>query len=721
MDALRSRRIIEKALPAFMMTAVAMVILAPAGGVMGHLRPILLEGLVLVLGAIALARRPAGALGGRVGALLRAGPNLPLLLLLIYALVSARLAPYKGLANAEWLRFAGGVVLYFLAAYAAQARDRYRQVVDGLIVLALLGTLTELSLSAQHHAAMSALFGNRQILASFLLLLLPLLLTVSLAARNGARKIAAQVAFIMVAAGLIMAQTRSAWAGAVVALVVLATIYAGRSAGARELAQSKHRIVLLLVPLLGAVGLLVVVSLACPELIARMRTLGDLPGDVNIQWRQHQWAGTMKMIAAHPWSGWGLGSYAVAINHFVPDSTPASMVLKLGSNLTQNAHCLYLQTLAELGLVGTGLYLWALVAFFVTGFRALRGPSSPGRLAVLAACLATVAGQAVDATANPAYQFGEVSLLFWLIVGLGMAAARIVPHPALAQNEGSEPAGRRHGASRRLVWRGATLSLAGLVLASGFALGQNFLPAEPVYTQIAQFTLTGRSGSSGYFPGYSTATVVSGECIELQVALQFVGSDVYQAERSPYIQYTIGGTAPPGSVVQEPAPNQNVFCVPSTVGSEATGTHVDLTATYVFRGQTYTRTVTFNLAPSTCGISAVVDRPVLAATGNLEPVNVTFSTASGAAIAPLAPIGGSQPTIYLQEVQILPYTTDSRSGSVVIGANGTQLQLKAVAGRTYVLLYRVVNPSRLSRCYIRLTVLVSTRSTFESPAPPTTK
>ena len=702
----RSRRPTELALPALLFTAPTILLLAsPAGGI-AHPRPLLLEGLVLGLFAAALARMHPAALTARAGAVLRAGPNLPLLLLVVYAFVSSRLAPARGLANSEWLRVAGGVILYFLVAYATQVQDRYRTVVDGLIAIALLGTVTELARSAQSESPMSAVFGNRQLLASFLLLLLPLMLVVSLAARNGTRKIAAQVAFIVVAAGLIMAQTRSAWAGALVSLVVLGAIYASRSAGLRQLARVKHRVVLVLVPLLGAAGVVVVLSLASPTLIARLRTLEDLAGDVTLQWRMHQWEGTWKMIVAHPWFGWGLGSYAVAINRFVPDSTPLDLVLRSGANLTQNAHCLYLQMLAELGVVGTALYLWALGAFFFTGFRGLRSQESPSRFAVLAACLAAVAGQMIDAAANPAYQFSEVSLCFWLVAGLGMAAAQIAPRPEAIPAAETAPAARRLGASRRLAWRGAMLSAVGLVLASGFALGQDFLPAQPIYTEIAQFTLRGRSSSTGISPGYAGPTVMSGECIELQVALQFVGSNVYQAERSPFIQYTIGGTAPAGCVVQQPPPNQNVFCIPTTAGAECDGKRVDFTASYTFRGQTLTRTVSFNILGATCGIAASVDRPVLPATGNLETVNVTFGTTGG----------GTMPTISLQRVEIYPNPTLARSGNVVIGANGTQLQLKADAGLTYVLLYRVRNPSSIRRCFIRLTVLVSSRTGFEMPA-----
>ena len=73
--------------------------------------------------------------------------------------------------------------------------------------------------------------------------------------------------------------------------------------------------------------------------------------------------------------------------------------------------------------------------------------------AVLAACLAAVAGQMVDAVANPAYQFGEVSLLFWLVVGLGMSAAKIAPSAEAALKEAARALRIREGTVMSRLYR----------------------------------------------------------------------------------------------------------------------------------------------------------------------------------------------------------------------------------------------------------------------------
>jgi hypothetical protein len=200
--------------------------------------------------------------------------------------------------------------------------------------------------------------------------------------------------------------------------------------------------------------------------------------------------------------------------------------------------------------------------------------------------------------------------------------------------------------------------------------------------------------------------VMSGECIEVQVAIQFVGSNVYQAEQSPFVTYTVGGTAPAGCVVQQAPPNQNVFCVPTTAGAECNGKTADITASYVFRGQVLTRTVSFNILGVTCGLQASVDRPVLPATGNLETVTVTF----------VNPPTGSKAPLY-KRVEVYPnLTLNTNYGDVIPGPNNT-FQLKAVAGRTYVLIYKTCDDFNRT-CYVRLVVLVSSRTSFEQPTTP---
>jgi hypothetical protein len=102
-------------------------------------------------------------------------------------------------------------------------------------------------------------------------------------------------------------------------------------------------------------------------------------------------------------------------------------------------------------------------------------------------CLAGMAGQAVDALSNPAWRFVDVSFLFWLIMGLGMASARVSGR-SQAEAEVAAPArpSRRLG---RLGWQ--VVALAFTVFAMGGAWAAQYpddgaaAPAGPAATAHA--------------------------------------------------------------------------------------------------------------------------------------------------------------------------------------------------------------------------------------------
>src|SRR5262245_43112341 len=131
----------------------------------------------LALAALVLAR--ARWEPRRLGRFLSSGPNLAVLLLLGWSTLSLSVvAPRTGtgrdLAVAEWLRIGCGAALYFAVAYGVRTRLRLRQAV--LLVLAgagLAGLAGVLSAASAPDQLATAAFGNSQLLAAFLVLLLP--------------------------------------------------------------------------------------------------------------------------------------------------------------------------------------------------------------------------------------------------------------------------------------------------------------------------------------------------------------------------------------------------------------------------------------------------------------------------------------------------------------------------------------------------------------------
>ncbi|MFN2499086.1 MAG: O-antigen ligase family protein, partial [Pyrinomonadaceae bacterium] len=109
---------------------------------------------------------------------------------------------------------------------------------------------------------------------------------------------------------------------------------------------------------------------------------GDLRVRVN---RNQTWAMTLKMFAAHPLLGVGMGAYWVAVPAFHDAS---------GTLTPQEAHSDYLELLASGGVVGFAIGIWFLIAVAKKAKANLESPHRLRRAACLGASIG-IAGVAV--------------------------------------------------------------------------------------------------------------------------------------------------------------------------------------------------------------------------------------------------------------------------------------------------------------------------------------
>ena len=448
-------------------------------------------------------------------AALLAGPNLPLAAFGAWCLASGLLAPFPAFAHMEMMRVGFGLLLYAVLVGYMKSREQMQVVADGLLLVTAAVSLLGLGEMAQGGGMVLGTFGNHELLGSFLMLMLPFALALGLSERGDPkRQVAAQSVALLAAACLLMAQTRSAWLGGAVSLLVLSLLawrgqaqvkkaQAGTSEAVRHLRQHKHLVVGPLLLLAGSLALLVLLSGTSTDLQSRAHTLSSGEGNGWLA-RAPMWLGAWHAALARPLFGWGLGTYPVQAAHWTGFGDSAAQVLAHGTSHSNLAHNLYLQTAAEAGFVGLGLYLAALVLFFRTGLRALPGLDNGLRRAVLLGSLAAVAGQAVDALGSPAYNFASVSLFQWTMLGLGMCAAGVGARGRVF----AETSVRSHVPSplmRRAQWAFSGLAALGLMTQIVPTMNAAFAQTCTVPT-VGTFR-TETSGLNILRPGQSTAVI----------------------------------------------------------------------------------------------------------------------------------------------------------------------------------------------------------------------
>src|SRR5579872_5291928 len=180
------------------------------------------------------------------------------------------------------------------------------------------------------------------------------------------------------AAGLLVSECRSAWAGAVVALATLAACWllTGKRHDATRSGSARIAIAPALL-VLSSVGFLFAIwphatildraaTVATPATYSAggaesssgtkccsQRSVG---GDSSWHGRKLAWAGAMRMIRQEPWTGNGLGSYPVLQSRYAGVGLDIGP-LRIRPSLANQAHSLYLQMAAEIGIPGLLIFL----------------------------------------------------------------------------------------------------------------------------------------------------------------------------------------------------------------------------------------------------------------------------------------------------------------------------------------------------------------------------
>lgn len=344
--------------------------------------------------------------------------------LLLWALVSCLRDP-SPFAVQSLLTLAFGVLAADVVA--AQITDQRRLsflVFSLLLSAALVCGLGLAGLGSAAAALASGPLHDHQLFGAFMTL--PLLLSLALSVGGGTQtqRLTGQASLLLCLAGAWEAQDRSAWLGLAASLLIFASLTVF-ILGLKTVIRPAALVPALLV-LAAALG----VALLSPnreQVVARLKSVTHAPDSAydSRLWREQVWAGTRRMIVKKPVWGWGVGSFPVVHQPWTRTGHRAGEVYADGPNIEDEAHNSYLQLWAELGAVGLALWLASLGAFLGGGVRALRRhPARSPAQWILVGCLSAIAGQMVDALANPAWQFGQIALPLWLVLGLTAALTR---------------------------------------------------------------------------------------------------------------------------------------------------------------------------------------------------------------------------------------------------------------------------------------------------------
>ncbi len=142
----------------------------------------------------------------------------------------------------------------------------------------------------------------------------------------------------------------------------------------------------------------------------------------SVRTRKILWTATLEMIRARPVFGWGVGTFGI---HF-PRFRDPSKAGKIAPN-TLHAHSEYLEIAAEVGVIGLAVFLWMLAVFGWEAVRRVLGAGNELQRAAIVGCLAGSIAILVHATVSVTTRWVIGRFFLWLGIGLTIAAGNMGP------------------------------------------------------------------------------------------------------------------------------------------------------------------------------------------------------------------------------------------------------------------------------------------------------
>lgn len=309
------------------------------------------------------------------------------------------------------IKAAGGFLVFFLTVQSLEKRHDLWLVLGAILATGLIQAVaTVIPAVTGTHPISEATRStgttvDANVFAGYLILIIPLLIAAGVVAFYHRRRwtlAAAGAATVIYGAALIATLSRGAWLGIVAGTVTLAVLLPRRRKPIAILAAC----VLVGFALAGFAG----------PIAARLGLSSDA---ATFLARVPIWVAALQMLVQHPAFGVGLHSFGAFVGSYNPHLH------------VSQAHNLFLNIAAELGIIGLAAFGIVVVVLFRTLARVRRNASSSRDRIVAAALVASFTAFFVHSLFDVSYYDYKILLLFWILVG---AAATL---PRLTRDEGT--------------------------------------------------------------------------------------------------------------------------------------------------------------------------------------------------------------------------------------------------------------------------------------------
>jgi len=267
------------------------------------------------------------------------------------------------------------------------------------------------------------LFGNVNFFAEYLIIPLPIAVSLFLVSQNKFKKILLLIGIVAMGASLTFTFTRGSYLSFGVSLIFMFFLFL-ISRGKNFIKNNKKIFIIILVAIIVITFLFVIPtplnkSGTAIEKIKSRISISQLTQDSSIKRRIATWKFTGMMIKDYPLLGSGIGTYQYNTLRYQAEFFAQGENRSLYPHgFADKAHNEYLQLWAELGVIGLGIFIWLMISYFNCGIKMLRKIKDEYRQGIIIGLMGAVAAVLVDGIFGFPLHLPATVVLFWLALGL---------------------------------------------------------------------------------------------------------------------------------------------------------------------------------------------------------------------------------------------------------------------------------------------------------------
>jgi len=336
--------------------------------------------------------------------------------------------------------FLTGPLLYFIIINSINDERQVRRILNVLLIVGSLfgiyGILQYMGIDFDFWKGNIArqqvfgLFGNVNYFAEYLIVPLPLVISLFFITRNKTHKTLLLVGILAMSGSLILTFTRGSYLAIGISSIFMFLLYL-ISRGKSFIKEYKKIFIFAL-----ALIILITFLFVLPNPINKPGTvIYKIKGRTSIsQFTQSSslkrriaiWKFTMLMIKDRPLIGSGIGTFKYnSLNYQAKFFEQRENRSIYPHGFADKTHNEYLQLCAELGIIGLGIFIWIMVTYFNYGIKLLKKIKDNYKRGIIIGLMGSIMAVLVDSIFGFPLHLPATIVLFWLILALTIATIKI--------------------------------------------------------------------------------------------------------------------------------------------------------------------------------------------------------------------------------------------------------------------------------------------------------